>query len=83
MNTEKHIRLGYFAILREQRGCAEEQVRTSAGTPRELYEELRGQHGFQLGVPQLRVVVNDAFASWDTPLQEGDHVVYIPPVAGG
>jgi molybdopterin converting factor small subunit len=85
LDTEqsKTIRLGYYAVLRERRGLAEEQLNTLAETPRALYEELRAQYGFHLDTPQLRVVVNDAFADWDTLLQDGDHVVFIPPVAGG
>ena len=29
------------------------------------------------------VVVNEEFAEWDTPIGDGDRVVFIPPVAGG
>lgn len=83
MGEYKKIRLGYYAVLREQRGLNEEMVSTEAINPGALYEELRAQHGFQLDIPQLRVVINDAFAQWDTPLQAGDHVVFVPPVAGG
>jgi molybdopterin converting factor small subunit len=31
----------------------------------------------------LRVAVNDEFCEWSAPLQPGDRVVFIPPVAGG
>jgi molybdopterin converting factor small subunit len=77
------ITIQYFAILREQRGLSEERLDTSADTPRALYEELSGQHGFTLDAARLKVVVNDAFANWDCALAEGDTVVFIPPVAGG
>lgn len=77
------IRVGYYAVLREQRGLSEEILESDADSPRALYEALRARHAFHLDIPQLRVVINDAFASWDERLQEGDHVVFIPPVAGG
>jgi len=32
---------------------------------------------------QLMVAVNEEFSDWDYILQEGDEVVFIPPVAGG
>ncbi|MGH8244731.1 MAG: MoaD/ThiS family protein, partial [Steroidobacteraceae bacterium] len=32
---------------------------------------------------QLKVAVNAAFGGWDQALQDGDEVVFIPPVAGG
>ena len=73
----------YYAALREQRGCSQETVETAAATPGAVYDELRAQHGLRLAPGQLRAAVNDAFAAWDAPLQEGDTVVFIPPVAGG
>lgn len=73
----------YFAILREQRGAAEESLATAAATPAALYEELRARHGFSLPGERVRAAVNDAFVAGDTPLRDGDRVVFIPPVAGG
>lgn len=73
----------YFAILREQRGVAEESLATAAATPAALYEELRARHGFSLPGERVRAAVNDAFVAGDTPLRDGDRVVFIPPVAGG
>lgn len=79
----KSIHVRYFAVLREQRGLSEEHLDTDAASPRDLYTELAARHGFSLGADRLRVVVNDAFAAWDTSLEGGDAVVFIPPVAGG
>lgn len=77
------ITITYYAILREQRGLSEERLESAAATAAELYEALRGAHGFSLAPHQLKVAINDAFTPWDTPLKPGDHVVFIPPVAGG
>lgn len=79
----KPLTITYYAILREQRGLSEESLESAAATPGELYETLRAAHGFSLTSHQLSVVINDAFQPWDTPLNAGDHVVFIPPVAGG
>jgi Molybdopterin converting factor, small subunit len=78
-----NVRIQYFAVLREQAGCSEEQRQTAAATPAELYDEVRGAHGFTLPRTMLRVAVNDEFCEWSSPLQPGDRVVFIPPVAGG
>lgn len=75
--------LQYFAVLREQAGCREEQIITDAATPDALYAELRNRHGFRLEPAFLRVAVNDEFADWQGRLQDGDRIVFIPPVAGG
>jgi molybdopterin converting factor small subunit len=79
----KPLTITYYAILREQRGLSEERLESAAATPGELYEALRAEHGFSLASHQLKVVINDAFQPWDTLLHPGDHVVFIPPVAGG
>jgi molybdopterin converting factor subunit 1 len=79
----KTIRVQYFALLRDQRGLADEKLATAADTPAGLYAELRARHGFTLPVEQLRVAVNDEFSPWDAPLHEGDALAFIPPVAGG
>jgi molybdopterin-guanine dinucleotide biosynthesis protein A len=79
----QQIRVQYFALLREQARCSEEQVSTAARTPRELFAELTAQHGFTLPADMLKVAVNTEFADWGQPLSSGDTVVFIPPVAGG
>jgi molybdopterin-guanine dinucleotide biosynthesis protein A len=77
------IHVQYFAVFREQAGRSEETITTHASTPAALYAELRQRHPFKLAQQQVKVAVNDEFASWDTPLRAGDRVVFIPPVAGG
>jgi molybdopterin synthase sulfur carrier subunit len=77
------IQVQYFAILREQRGVAQEKLSTRAATPGELYDELRSRHNFTLPANRIRAAVNDAFVDAATPLANGDRIVFIPPVAGG
>jgi molybdopterin converting factor subunit 1 len=79
----REIRVQYFAVLREQAGRGSEALATAAATPSELYEELRGLRGLTFPRSMLRVAVNEEFCDWDRPLEDGDHVVFIPPVAGG
>ncbi len=77
------VSIRYFAILREQRGVAQEQLATTAATPEALYEELRARHGFTLPANRVRAAINGEFADCAAALREGDEVVFIPPVAGG
>jgi sulfur-carrier protein len=77
------IQVSYFAWLRERAGCEAEAVETKARTPEQLWTELDARHGFATERRHLRVAVNDAFSSWDSALNEGDRVVFIPPVSGG
>jgi molybdopterin converting factor subunit 1 len=77
------VNLRYYALLREQAGRPSETVDTSAATPAALYAELAARHGFRLPASQLRVAVNAAFCDWQRQLDDGDEIVFIPPVAGG
>ena len=77
------VRLRYFALLRDQAGCGDETVETTATDAAGLYGELAARHGFSLERDRLRVAVNAEFADWSHVLADGDEVVFIPPVAGG
>lgn len=77
------VHVQYFAILREQRGTAEEIVVSDAPNAGALYEELRARHRFSLPAARIRVAINDEFVPAATPLRDGDRLVFIPPVAGG
>lgn len=79
----RQIRVQYYAILREQAGRSDETLDTRSRTPRELYEELAARYRFTLPADLLRVAINAEFGEWSQPLQAGDSVVFIPPVAGG
>jgi molybdenum cofactor guanylyltransferase len=81
--ARKHIKVQYYALLREQAGRSDEALVTTARTPRELYEELQGRYTFSLAPEMLRVAVNEEFGDWTQGLSDGDSVVFIPPVAGG
>lgn len=83
LTPRKHIKVQYYALLREQAGRSDEVLVTAARNPRELYEELRGRHPFSLAPDLLRVAVNAEFGEWTQALADGDSVVFIPPVAGG
>lgn len=80
---KKKIRVGYYAILRQERGLAEEVIESEVTTVRELYHELKQRHAFKLSESQVKASVNSKISSWETHLNEGDAVLLIPPVAGG
>jgi molybdopterin synthase sulfur carrier subunit len=77
------IRLRYFAAMREARGLDEEALDTTARNPRELYQELRSSGFVRLNEQYIRPALNDDFCTWDSPLAEGDIVVFLSPFSGG
>ena len=74
-----NITVQYHAMLREQKGRAEEVVQTTAHDLTALHAQLN----LSLDPAHLKVAINDEMAEWDTKLNDGDTVMFIPPVAGG
>ena len=79
------IRMRYFAALREITGRSEEMLTltegiTAAGVRAVLLEQYP-----QLEQALKRAVcaINHQYVPSETPLQENDEVVFIPPVGGG
>jgi molybdopterin-guanine dinucleotide biosynthesis protein A len=78
------INVRYFALFRELSGRSEEGVLVEVGaTAGRVYCKLAETYAFPLGVQDVRVAVNDEFASIEQHLADGDRVVFIPPVSGG
>lgn len=77
------IALEYYAILREMAGRNTEELELVVSTPADVYTHLAAKYGFHISQARLRVAVNDSFVDWQHQLEEGDRIVFIPPVAGG
>ena len=76
------IKVRYFAMLKEQKGCAEEVVQCAADTTAEmLYTTLFPTHA----TAQLRVgfAVNLLQVDGSTTLKDGDELAFLPPLGGG
>ncbi len=77
-----------FAGLREAAGWGERDLEIPAGaTPRTLWRHLglASPPASEAGeLPkELRVAINQAFATPDTPLADGDELAFLPPISGG
>lgn len=78
-----NITIEYFAQFRDLAGKRQEQLELPGSNIGQVYELLADQYQFPLSKSEVKVAVNEEFAHWDTPLNEGDTLVFIPPVAGG
>lgn len=77
------IKVRYFALFREQTGCATENVDCAAGTAAELFQLMAEKHPALKPEAAALVAINDEMAGWETSLVEADEVLFFPPVAGG
>ena len=79
------IRVRLFASLREAAGSPEVPLDLPPGaTAEDAWRALTVTHpSLASKRPNLAASVNRRYAPFDTPLSEGDEVVFIPPVSGG
>lgn len=77
------IKILYFASLREQRGLSSENIKTDCQTALELWKSLAEEHKLKMELNFLKVAVNEEYVDFSYQLQNGDQIVFIPPVAGG
>lgn len=71
-----------FAQARNLLGFSEHTIAWEpTDTAAQVCRRLSPVHGETL--MQFRVAVDEAYASWDTPLQPGQTIAIIPPVSGG
>ena len=77
------IKVRYFALFREQTGCASETIDRTVVTAAELFQLMAEKHSGLKTEAAALVAINDEMAGWETPLADGDEVLFFPPVAGG
>ena len=83
MSMPKTLEILYFASLAEQANKDEETVQFTGDNLSELYQMLSEKYGFKLTQEKLAVAINHEMTSWDSPINTGDIIAFIPPVAGG
>ena len=80
-----HIRILYFALLRERLRRSEESLVLPHGsTVRDALQTLAGREEVIGAIAKsLLLAVNQALVPADFPLSDGDELALLPPVAGG
>ena len=83
MSNSIKIQVIYFAILRELTELDKETFSIIQGNkPSDVLTSINERHEIDLGI-NFKIAVNDEFSDWDIELNEGDRLVFIPPVTGG
>ena len=83
MSNSIKIQMIYFAKLRELTGLDKETFLMKQGNkPGDVLTSINDRHEIDLGI-NFKIAVNDEFSDWDIELNEGDRLVFIPPVTGG
>ena len=74
-----------FATMRDTAGKAVLKMELpSSATVSEVFRQLTFLHpDLEPFRRSLLVAVNQEYADWDGPVQDGDEVAFFPPVSGG
>ena len=80
-----NIQIRYFASLREATGRDSESLDAPTGATVSATRDLLTQRYPALAplLPRCAAAINRGYAPLDTPLREGDELVFIPPLGGG
>ena len=79
------VKVLFFGRLKEIIGHGEESIACADATTIEQLFALYSARNSELAKyrPSLVASRNQEFVGWDTPLQSGDEVAFLPPVSGG
>ncbi len=78
-----NITVKYFALLKDITQISSEKISTNSLTVKELYAELNLKYNFPISSDIIRFALNDEYVKSETPLKDGDTIVFISPIAGG
>lgn len=79
----KQVTVRYFAAYREAVGIESESLATAATDLAGLFSEVAERHPGLARHRSALVAVNDAMSAWDAGFEDGDVILFFPPVAGG
>jgi molybdopterin converting factor subunit 1 len=79
------VRVRLFASLREAVGDATAELELGPGaTAEDAWRSLVALHpALESRRPSLAAAVNRSYRGFDTVLEDGDELAFIPPVSGG
>jgi molybdopterin converting factor subunit 1 len=77
------VQARYFAAFREHVGMETELWTLEPCSAEELFGQVAEKYALLDSAARCKVAINEELADWSTRLQEGDTVLFFPPVAGG
>ena len=60
-----------------------ENFKTKSETALDLFKEIKKIHGFDEPQGHCKVAINNDLVQWDAKIEDGDKILFFPPVSGG
>jgi molybdopterin converting factor small subunit len=79
----KEVTVRFFAIFRENAGTGQCVHETESQNLQQLFTEMADRFPGLHEEAAALVAVNDEMSDWTSNFNEGDEVLFFPPVAGG
>ncbi|MBL4661692.1 MAG: MoaD/ThiS family protein [Alcanivoracaceae bacterium] len=77
------IQVLFFGKLKESWGTNKLEVETGSHNIEDLYLELLNKAANIPHKESIKVAINDEFVNWDTTINSGDTIAFLPPASGG
>lgn len=79
----KNIKVLFFGKLKEVWLTGQLTVQTESSNIEELYQELLDTAVYEPFKASIKVACNDEFCDWDSTIENGDEIAFLPPASGG
>lgn len=79
----KNITILFFGKLKEVWGTNSKEFTSNTENIESLYSELLESASEEPHKASIKVAINDEFAEWNTTINDGDTIAFLPPASGG
>ncbi|MBL4773134.1 MAG: MoaD/ThiS family protein [Alcanivoracaceae bacterium] len=77
------IQILFFGKLKESWNTNKLDIETESDNIEDLYLELLAMITDTPHKQSIKVAINDEFVTWDSSINNGDTIAFLPPASGG
>ena len=77
------IQILFFGKLKESWNTNKLDIETESDNIEDLYLELLAMINDTPHKQSIKVAINDEFVTWDSSINNGDTIAFLPPASGG